>query len=151
MSSLPSVFIVGGPNVGGEGMLERGSKENRNRSRPRSDRVELSMSWRFRKTFKVLPGVKLNLTPNGLSATLGASPFTVNVGPRGAFGNVSNPGTGIWTRQRLDSPSHAEQRVPGVRGAVQPAVPPSPLTPAAPHLPQSSSTEIRSASTELLN
>jgi hypothetical protein len=31
------------------------------------------MSWRFRKTFKVLPGVKLNLTRHGLSATLGAS------------------------------------------------------------------------------
>lgn len=29
------------------------------------------MSWRFRKTFKVLPGVKLYLTRQGLSATVG--------------------------------------------------------------------------------
>jgi hypothetical protein len=60
------------------------------------------MSWRFRKTFKVLPGVKLNLTARGLSATLGASPFSLNVGPRGVYRNVSIPGTGIWDRQRID-------------------------------------------------
>jgi hypothetical protein len=53
------------------------------------------MSWRFRKSFKVLPGLKLNLTRHGLSATLGAAPFSLNVGPRGVFSNVSIPGTGI--------------------------------------------------------
>ena len=63
------------------------------------------MSWRFRKTFKVLPGVKLNLTRHGLSATLGAAPFSINVGPRGVYRNVSIPGTGIWSRERLDAPS----------------------------------------------
>lgn len=55
------------------------------------------MSWRFRKTFKVLPGVKLNLTARGLSATLGAAPFSINIGPKGVYRNVSIPGTGIWT------------------------------------------------------
>src|SRR5450759_15785 len=63
------------------------------------------MSWRFRKTFKVLPGVKLNLTAHGLSATLGAAPFSINVGPRGVYRNVSIPGTGIWDRQRIGGPS----------------------------------------------
>jgi hypothetical protein len=69
-----------------------------------SERAEF-MSWRFRKTFKVFPGVKLNLTPHGLSATIGAAPFSLNVGPRGVYGNVDIPGTGIWARERLDTPS----------------------------------------------
>jgi hypothetical protein len=62
------------------------------------------MSWRFRKTFKVLPGIKLNLTANGLRATFGAAPFSVNVGPKGVYRNVSIPGTGIWDRQRIGGP-----------------------------------------------
>ena len=63
------------------------------------------MSWRFRKVFKLFPGFKLNLTPRGVSATVGASPLSVNVGPRGVYRNLSIPGTGIWSRKRLDVPS----------------------------------------------
>jgi len=37
------------------------------------------MSWRFRKTFKVLPGVELNLTRHGLSATPGAAPLLFTI------------------------------------------------------------------------
>ena len=104
------------------------------------------MSWRFRKTFRVLPGVKLNLTRHGLSATLGAAPFSVNVGPRGIYKNVSIPGTGLWDRQRLDIPSHhsAGEPPPIDRGdiaLVTPPITPFPLPP----------TEVRSASTELLS
>lgn len=65
------------------------------------------MSWRFRKTFKVIPGVKLNLTARGLSATLGGSPFSVNIGPGGVYRNVRIPGTGVWDRQRIDVPSRS--------------------------------------------
>ena len=35
------------------------------------------MSWRFRKSFNVMPGLRLNLTRNGVSATLGASPTRI--------------------------------------------------------------------------
>lgn len=104
------------------------------------------MSWRFRKTFKVLPGVKLNLTSRGLSATIGAAPLSVNVGPHGVYRNVSIPGTGIWDRQRLGTPA-----------ALNPGVPPSPSHQPISHLPppipdSTSAThgEIHSASTELL-
>jgi hypothetical protein len=106
------------------------------------------MSWRFRKTFKVLPGVKLNLTARGLSATIGAAPFSVNVGPRGAYQNVSIPGTGIWDRQRIGGPaSHsfvAQSPLPP-SGRSSPA--PSPPTYPAPFAPLN---EIHSASTETL-
>lgn len=107
------------------------------------------MSWRFRKSFKVLPGLKLNLTSRGLSATLGAAPFSVNVGPRGVYSNTSIPGTGIWNRQRLDSPSspvHPPSRhvEPGQDSTPQPLPVPRSLSTAG------SVTEIRSASTEML-
>ncbi len=105
------------------------------------------MGWRFRKSFKVLPGIKLNLTSRGLSATIGASPFSVNVGPRGVYGNVSIPGTGISARQRLDAPPRGggSAAAPGIA----PASLPEPFfTPIA---PSGTTTEIRSSSTELLN
>jgi hypothetical protein len=110
------------------------------------------MSWRFRKTFKVLPGVKLNLTRHGLSATLGAAPFSVNVGPRGVYRNLSIPGTGLSSRERLVIPSSQPSRYqpqPTEQG-----VSPSPLAfvPPVPSVPsRSRATEIRSASTKLLN
>lgn len=97
------------------------------------------MSWRFRKSFKVLPGVKLNLTRRGLSATLGAAPFSLNVGPYGTYSNVSIPGTGLWNRTRLDIP--APSAAPPSRPSV---LPPAPASTRPVH-------EIRSASTELLN
>lgn len=105
------------------------------------------MSWRFRKSFKVIPGVRLNLTRNGLSATLGAAPFSVNVGPKGTYANMSIPGTGIWDRERLDAPSRPS--------GIQPSSTDQPYLPALLRVPapvpiSPSPTEIRSASTELL-
>lgn len=39
-----------------------------------------SSGWRFRRSFTVIPGLKLNFSKNGLSASIGGSPFTINVG-----------------------------------------------------------------------
>lgn len=112
------------------------------------------MSWRFRQSFKIIPGLKLNLSKSGLSASVGGAPFTVNLGPRGLYGTASIPGTGISFRQHLSGQAHSD----------------SPANEfSAPHMPSaeypdnrspSSGTgyefglpparEIRSASTELL-
>ncbi|HVB55690.1 MAG TPA: DUF4236 domain-containing protein [Candidatus Acidoferrales bacterium] len=116
------------------------------------------MSWRFRKTFKLLPGVRLNLTARGLSATLGASPFSINVGPRGVYRNIDIPGTGLWNRQRIVAPSITHPAAPSQPAALpdrpQPANLVSPTPPhVAPAVPQVApeEVEIRSASTESLN
>ena len=104
------------------------------------------MSWRFRKSFRVLPGVKLNLTARGLSATLGTSPFSVNVGPGGVYRNITIPGTGIWDRQRIGGPSSQPS-------GIQPPTADhegGPAVPFAPVLVDGGETEIHSASTELL-
>jgi hypothetical protein len=95
------------------------------------------VSWRFRKSFQVIPGVKLNLTARGLSATVGGSPVSINFGSRGTYANVRLPGTGIWDRVRLDAPSKATSG-----GGRLPAPTPTPPIPDA--IP------IRSASTEML-
>lgn len=102
------------------------------------------MTWRFRKSFKLLPGIRLSLTPRGISTTIGVAPLSVNIGPRGLFANTAIPGTGVWSRTRLDGgPSTSGSRSP---------VPPKlqvPLTPAPTVEDRNSvATEFRSASTE---
>lgn len=59
------------------------------------------MGWRFRHSFKIIPGVKLNLSKSGLSCSIGGAPLTMNIGPRGVYGTASIPGTGISYRQRF--------------------------------------------------
>ena len=59
------------------------------------------MSWRFRQSFTVIPGLRLNLSKSGLSASIGTSPFTLNVSPRGLTGTASIPSTGISHQEAI--------------------------------------------------
>jgi len=59
------------------------------------------MSIRFRRTLKLFPGVLLNISKSGVSASFGSAPLTFNVGSRGAFSTVSVPGSGLSIRERL--------------------------------------------------
>jgi Protein of unknown function (DUF4236) len=112
------------------------------------------MGWRFRHSFKIIPGVKLNLSKSGLSCSVGGAPFTVNVGQRGVYGTASLPGTGISFRQRLASGSGTSHEPNSslpphfVTPESFPTPTPSPVTPA----PTSTGPvqEVRSASSELL-
>ena len=78
------------------------------------------MAWRFRKSFKVIPGVRLNLSRRGLSATIGASPVSFNVGARGIVGTATIPGTGISLRHRLSDSSTANESPAGAQPAPSP-------------------------------
>ena len=54
------------------------------------------MGWRFRKSLKLLPGVRLNFGKGGLtSTTLGGRWFKTNLSGRGVKHTVSVPGTGV--------------------------------------------------------
>lgn len=56
------------------------------------------MSFRFRRSVKIAPGIRLNLSKTGVSASFGRRGATVNVGPRGVKGTVGLPGTGLsWS------------------------------------------------------
>lgn len=62
------------------------------------------MSLRFRKSFKLAPGVRLNVGSGGMSWSLGPRGASVSIGKRGAYFNASLPGTGLSSRTRLDGP-----------------------------------------------
>ena len=56
---------------------------------------------RFRKSWSILPGVKLNLSKTGVSTSLGGRGATVNVGTRSRSATIGIPGTGLSYRKPL--------------------------------------------------
>jgi Protein of unknown function (DUF4236) len=54
--------------------------------------------FRFRKTFSVLPGVKINLSKTGVSTSLGGKGATLNVGHGKRNVTLGIPGTGLSYR-----------------------------------------------------
>lgn len=53
------------------------------------------MPFRFRKSFKLFPGARLNLGTSGVSLTLGGPGASVNLSGRGARATVGIPGSGL--------------------------------------------------------
>lgn len=84
------------------------------------------MAWRFRKSFSPLPGVRLTLSPSGISTSVGVGPLRLAAGPRGPSFTATVPGTGLSFRQSLAG--RAGQPEGALPGAL-------PLTPAPVELP----------------
>lgn len=61
------------------------------------------MGFRFRKSFKIAPGIRMNASTRGFGMSVGRRGASVSVGRRGVYGNVGIPGTGLSYRTRLDS------------------------------------------------
>ena len=60
------------------------------------------MSWLFRRRIRVIPGVRLNLSKSGLTASVGVRGGSVTLGGKGGtYANVGIPGTGIYSRRRI--------------------------------------------------
>jgi hypothetical protein len=53
------------------------------------------MGWRFRSSFKLAPGICVNLGKRGASLSIGRPGATLNLGTRGARATLGIPGTGI--------------------------------------------------------
>ncbi|MBZ0252365.1 MAG: DUF4236 domain-containing protein [Candidatus Methylomirabilis sp.] len=53
------------------------------------------MAFRFRKSFKLAPGLRVNLSKSGASLSLGGRGASFNVGSRGTRATVGIPGTGL--------------------------------------------------------
>ncbi len=79
------------------------------------------MGWRFRKSFSPLPGVRLTLSPSGITTSVGVGPLRVSAGPRGAALTANAFGTGLSYRQPLTAPPAT--RYPSV-AVPEPTVPP---------------------------
>ncbi|MFU6937403.1 DUF4236 domain-containing protein [Pseudomonas aeruginosa] len=53
------------------------------------------MAIRFRKSIKVAPGLRLNISKSGVSTSVGGKGLTANVSKRGVKTTASIPGTGL--------------------------------------------------------
>ena len=54
------------------------------------------MGFRFRKSLRLLPGLRLNLSKRGASSlSIGGKGLTVNLGKKGSRTTVGIPGTGL--------------------------------------------------------
>ena len=60
---------------------------------------------RFQKRLQVLPGVRINLSKSGASASVGPRGADVNIGPHGVTTNAGIPGTGISYRSKVGKTS----------------------------------------------
>jgi hypothetical protein len=60
------------------------------------------MAFRFRKSVKIMPGVRLNISKGGLSTSFGVRGASATIGKRGLYANAGLPGTGISYRNRID-------------------------------------------------
>lgn len=57
--------------------------------------------WNFRKRVKILPGVTLNFSKNGITTSVGPKGARLSFGKNGTYLNRSIPGTGLYKRQRI--------------------------------------------------
>ncbi|MBA1195220.1 DUF4236 domain-containing protein [Pseudomonas entomophila] len=53
------------------------------------------MALRFRKSFKIAPGVRINLSKSGVSTSVGGKGFTTNLSKRGTRVTAGIPGSGL--------------------------------------------------------
>jgi len=58
------------------------------------------MGFRFQKRISILPGVRINLSKSGASASVGPRGADVNIGRHGVTTNAGIPGTGLSYRQK---------------------------------------------------
>lgn len=70
------------------------------------------MALRFRKSIKLAPGIRWNLSGSGSSWTFGPRGASIGVGKRGTFLNTGIPGTGLASRSRVSAPSRSPRSAP---------------------------------------
>lgn len=59
------------------------------------------MGWGLRKRISLGKGIRLNLSKKGINTTIGFKGFSINFGKKGVYRNVSIPGTGIYSREKI--------------------------------------------------
>jgi hypothetical protein len=71
------------------------------------------MSFRFRRSFSVIPGVRINLGKRGASVSLGVRGAHVTIGPTGVRNTVGIPGTGAsYTTTKSWGSAVTKERLP---------------------------------------
>ena len=68
------------------------------------------MGLRFRRRIKILPGLYVNVSKSGLSFSAGVRGASVTFGGKGGtYVNAGIPGTGIYTRQKINDGFSSQQ------------------------------------------
>jgi hypothetical protein len=57
------------------------------------------MGFRFYRRVRIIPGVRLNLSKSGVSASIGGRGAWFTLGPKGTRSTVGLPGTGLYYTQ----------------------------------------------------
>ena len=78
------------------------------------------MGFRFRKSVKIMPGVRLNVSKTGASLSVGGRGATTNLSKRGIKSTFGIPGSGLsyttkttqWRRPPTSCESFSDQRAP---------------------------------------
>lgn len=88
------------------------------------------MGFRFRKSIKIAPGVRINLTKKGVSSvSVGKRGATMNVGKKGTRGTVGIPGSGLSYssykshNQSKSTPNNSSQQTPISNNTPPPILP----------------------------
>jgi hypothetical protein len=69
--------------------------------------------FRIRRSIRLAPGVRLNLSKSGVSTSIGPRGATLNVGgKRGPRATVGVPGTGVSYTERLGEPAQHQEPTP---------------------------------------
>jgi hypothetical protein len=68
---------------------------------------------RFRKSIKIAPGLKINISKSGVSTTIGGKGLSTNIGKNGAYLNTGIPGTGVSARHKIVGGRRVHIRQPG--------------------------------------
>lgn len=68
------------------------------------------MAIRFRRSVKIVPGVRLNFGKRGVSVSTGVRGAKVTVGSRGTYGNIGIPGTGLSYREKIGGKSKSQSK-----------------------------------------
>jgi hypothetical protein len=78
------------------------------------------MGFRFRRSLRIAPGLRLNVGKRGASISVGPRGAKLTVGPQGTRVTAGLPGTGLSMSQRLSSSSHSGSNVasPNPSGAI---------------------------------
>ncbi|WP_353002467.1 DUF4236 domain-containing protein [Mesorhizobium sp. M0761] len=71
------------------------------------------MGWRFRKSVRLVPGVRLNVGKKGVSVSAGTRGFKTTIGTSGRTTAVGIPGTGL---------SHTSRKGRGRKTEVAPQI-----------------------------
>lgn len=59
------------------------------------------MGMRFRRSIKLAPGLRMNLSGSGVSWSLGPRGASIGIGKRGTYLSTGIPGTGLYARERI--------------------------------------------------